>query len=405
MGLFSSHKEQYVGIDIGTASIKLVELRKEKNRPRLSTYGYMDVETNILKSDTKEAQEHIARAIKKILAEARVSTTKAVSALPGFAVFSSIISLPKMSKKELVSAVRWEAKKFVPMPLEEMTLDWKVLEQRTAITQTNGVADHPISAPKIPSPSEHPTATEDGPVNTSSDAPASSSATTEEFHLPNERGAEPMNVLLTAAPKNLVQRYIAIMKAAGLELKSLETESFAIERSLVGNDPAPVLIVDIGAIATDITVILDKVPILNRSIDVGGNTMTAAIQKSLGVNSGRAEQFKRDFGLLKPGEQTSSVGIPSSLEFVLHSILNEIRYIINLYQTHDPRPMEKIILSGGTAYVPGLSDYLSQALNMKVFVGDPWARVVYPVDLKPVLQEIGPRFSIAVGLAMREITS
>jgi type IV pilus assembly protein PilM len=214
-----------------------------------------------------------------------------------------------------------------------------------------------------------------------------------------------MNGLLTAAPKNLVPRYIGIMKAAGLELVSLETESFAIERSLVGNDSAPVLIVDIGAIATDITVILDKVPILNRSIDVGGNTLTQAIQKSLGVNSSRAEQFKRDFGLLKPEEQTSSVGIPASLEFVLHSILNEIRYIINLYQTHDPRPMEKIILSGGTAYVPGLTDYLSQQLNMKVFVGDPWARVVYPVDLKPVLQEIGPRFSIAVGLAMREITS
>ncbi|MBI3120180.1 MAG: pilus assembly protein PilM [Candidatus Kerfeldbacteria bacterium] len=372
MGLFSRSNHTYLGVDIGSSSIKVVELKNEKNRPRLSTYGYMEIETDMIKSDREDAQRAISASLKKILGAAAVSATRCVSALPSFAVFSSVLSLPQMSKKELVSAVRWEAKKFVPMPLSEMILDWKVLES----SPPSKISAAPTSVP--------------------AGAPAAPAADT----------AHPsINVLLTAAPKTLVQRYINITRNAGLELLSLETESFALERSLVGNDRAPVIIVDMGAISTDITVIVDKVPILNRSIDVGGGTMTHAIQKSLGIDVKRAEQFKRDFGLVQPSQELSSAGIPKSLEFVMHSIINEIRYIINLYQNQDQRPIEKIVLSGGTAYVPGLTEFIAKALDLKVFVGDPWARVVYPVDLKPVLQEIGPRFAIAIGLAMREIVS
>lgn len=405
MKLFSPKNESYLGLDIGTSSIKLVELRNEKNRPRLSTYGYMDVETDIIKSDSKEAQARIAGSLKKIVKEARVTTNKTVSALPGFAVFSSIISLPQMSKKELVSAVKWEAKKFVPMPLDEMILDWKVLE-KINIKPMPPNAFKQKKKEEVSGDDDDNKKTEQKFENAdTADKKDDNKKETDEFKMPDGNKNKVIDVLLTAAPKNLVQRYINIMKVAGLELVSLETESFAAERSLVGNDPAPVLIVDVGAVATDITVIIDKVPILNRSIDIGGDSMTGAIQRSLGVDKTRAEQFKRDFGLLQPEGQASSAGIPKSLEFVLHSIVNEIRYIMNLYQNQEDRPIEKIVLSGGTAFVPGLTEFLGKELDMKVFVGDPWARVVYPVELKPVLQEIGPRFAIAVGLAMREIVS
>jgi type IV pilus assembly protein PilM len=208
-------------------------------------------------------------------------------------------------------------------------------------------------------------------------------------------------ILLTAAPADLVNHYIEIFKLAGFNLLSLETESFALERSLVGHDRSPILMVDIGATTTNIAVVMSSVPIINRSIDLGGHAITKTIATSLNVDVDRAEQFKRDFGLLPGG--SSGNQIPKRIEFMVASVINEIRYVLNLYHNQSNNQIEKIILTGGSAWLPNLPQYLSQVLNIKVIIGDPWARIIYPLELKPVLSEIGPRLSVAIGLAMREI--
>ncbi len=345
-------KQSFVGVDIGTFGIKAVQLGLDNQRPRLMTYGYIEQATDVVKNDAATSREAAANALKTVLHEAKVSTTRAVAALPSFTVFSSIISLPLMNRKELNSAVRWEAKKFVPMPIDELVLDWKLLKDT-----------HPAPA---------------GPA-----APKN------------------LRVLITAAPKTLVRRYIDIFKAAGLQIVDLETEALALERSLIGTDPAPVMIVDIGAMATDIAVVVDGIPLINRSIDVGGNTMTKSIAQSLNVDHGRAEQFKRDFGLSVSQSQVSQV--PKTVEFIISSIVNEIRFVLNLYRSQGAGPIQRIVLSGGSAFLLNLPAYLEKTLSIKTFIGDPWARVVYPVELKPALQEIGPRFAVAIGLAMREL--
>lgn len=368
MALFSS-KKSYIGIDLGTSSIKVVELESEKGRPRLITYGFAEQSTDVIKSDSQEAQKEIVSALKAITSQAKVSTIKAVAALPSFAVFSSIISLPAMSKKDLVAAVRWEAKKFVPMPLEEMILDWKVLNSDKHEDKEGENGDKKDDKQKA---------------------------------VLATNSAKNIRILLTAAPKTLVKRYVDIFKQANLQLISLETESFALERSLIGNDRSATMIVDIGAIACDISVIVDGIPILNRSVDIGGNTITKAIANSLNVNLDRAEQFKRDFGMSTGGDATQGQ-IPRTIEFIVSSIINEIKFVLNLYQNQGERGIEKVVLAGGSSFLPNLTTYLEKALNIKVFIGDPWARVIYPVDLKPVLQELGPRFAVSIGLAMREI--
>lgn len=347
-------KQSFVGIDIGTSSLKVVQLGEENGRPRLMTYGYFEGRTDLVKADTPAAQQAAVAALKAVVHDARVSSTQAIAALPSYAVFTSIISLPLMTRKELNAAVRWEAKKFVPMPIDDLVLDWKLLKEPTA-------------------------------------APT-----------PTERSPKNLRVLITAAPKTLVQRYNTVFKAAGLQIMALDTEAFALERSLIGTDPSSVMIVDIGATATDIAILVDGIPIVNRSINVGGDTITDAIAKNLNVDRDRAEQFKRDFGLSVGVNNT--VQVPKTIEFVLSSIISEIRFVLNnLYRAQNPNPVEKIILSGGSAFLLNLPVYLEKTLSLKTFVGDPWARVVYPVDLKPVLQEIGPRFAVAIGLAMREI--
>ena len=206
-------------------------------------------------------------------------------------------------------------------------------------------------------------------------------------------------ILLTAAPKSLVARYIDIFKRAQLNLLSLETEAFALSRSLIGNDRSTVMIVDVGATTADICIIEEGVPILNRGIDTGGEFITKTIMNSLNVNQERAEQFKRDFGLSSGG----AMNVPDVIQKSLNSIINEIKYVFELYKRQGDNKIDKIVLTGGSAFLPNLPKYLSDLLDLQVVIGDPWDRIIYPLDLKPVLQEMGPRMSAAVGLAMRDI--
>ncbi len=373
MALFKS-KNTTFGIDLGTSSIKVVQLENRGGRPTLVTYGLIEQSGDIVKVSLSEVQRGIVKAVKKLSKRAHITATRAVASLPNFTVFSSVINLPAMSRRDLASAVRWEAKKFVPMPIEEMVLDWQVLGPGglAAASPTNKDKDT------------------DGKRRSAESSSKSGST----------------NVLLTAAPKNLVARYLDLFKSADIPLGSLETESFALERSLIGHDRSPIMIVDIGALNTNISVTVESVPLVNRSIDVGGETITRAIAGSLTVDFARAEQLKRDFGIT--ATQSGGGQIPKTIEFVISSIINEIRYVLNLYRnqsvaTASGKNIEKIILSGGGAYLSGLDQYLARLLNLKVFIGNPWARVSFPEELVPVLDEVGSRFAVAVGLAMRDL--
>ncbi len=381
MGLFGGH-DSYLGIDIGNSAVKVVELENVKGRAKLLTYGYVEQASEILTSNSKEAKDKIVAALTQIQETANTNSTNAIAALPSYTVFTSIIHLPEMPKKELVAAVNWEAKKFVPMPLEEMILDWKILD--------DNVMDSAYAANASPGGAEQQLA---GGNPDEQPREAKIKSKKQKF----------LKILLTAAPKDLVSRYLEVFKAAKLNLVSLETEAFALERALIGNDKSPIMIIDVGAAATTISVVLDSVPLINRSIDIGGRTITKAIANSLNIDVERAEQFKRDFGLT-PQTQGGSDQIPKRIEFMVQSIINEVRYVLNLYQSQGNTSLEKIVLGGGSAWLPNITQYLSNALGVKVFIGDPWARVMYPMEMKPVLQQIGPRMAVSVGLAMREIS-
>ena len=346
MGIFSAGaKRQYLGVDIGSTSIKVVELRDVNHVPELVTYGLAELPFGGFHGENDAVIRDIAVTVAATCAKAGVKTTKAMTALPTYAVFTSVISLPKLSKSELASAIRWEAKKVIPLPIEDMVLD-------------------PQSLP------------EPGPNGT-------------------------VRVLLTGAPKNMVERYIKIFKQTGLNLLSLETEGFALIRSLIGRDRSPTMILDLGASSTDIMVVDEGIPHLNRSIDIGGLAITKAIARSLNVAPERAEQFKYDVGIGALESPTSE--IPKTVAAALAPILNEIKYTITLSQGQSHRTIEKIILTGGSGLLANFPRYLSEALSIRVYIGDPWARVRYPLELKGVLQESAARFAVAVGLAMRDI--
>ncbi len=376
MPFFNKKTKSYLGVDLGTAGIKIVELANAKGHARLITYGIVESSGDIVRSNAPETINRVVELLKEITEKSRVTTNLAVAALPAFSVFSSILSLPPMPKSDLAQAVKWEAKKFVPMPLEEMILDWKLLRNLNDTYQEQNDKEQSKTD-----------------INENKENNLQKTEKSQEIK-------QNYRVLITAAPKNLVARYLEIFKAAGLKLISLETESFALARSLFFGSKLPIMIIDIGSLTTAISIVEDGVPILNRSLDVGGATLTQAIATSLNIDRRRAEQFKRDIGI---AQTNAASGIPKVIERTLNPVINEVKYSLNLYQSQTAISVEKAILVGGSAFLPNLTDYLSQVLNLNVFVGDPWFRVAYPEDLKLVLDEVGSRLAVATGLAMRDI--
>lgn len=404
MQLFSQ-ANSYLGVDIGTASIKIVELENYRGQAKLKSFGYADLNTSILSTATEKSNQLIADYIQNIVKKSRMESNQAIAALPTFSVFTSIISLPPMPKKDLGEAIKWEAKKFIPLPIEDMILDWKILNKNDVQVEETSNLSANISKffkGKKDQPAEVKPEEVVKKVADSTETGASANANEVADFMSGEKstmGAKNYRILLTAAPKNLVARYLDIFKRTNLHLLSLETEAFALSRALIGNDITSVMIVDIGSNNTDICVIEGGVPILNRGIDAGGSVITKAIMNSMNVNLDRAEQFKRDFGLMTGANRS----VPNTIQNALNPMINEIKYVFDLYQRQGNAKIEKIVLAGGSAFLPNLPSYLSQLLNLPVIIGDPWDRIVYPLDLRPVLQEIGPRMAASIGLAMRDI--
>ncbi|MBT3413281.1 MAG: pilus assembly protein PilM [Candidatus Jacksonbacteria bacterium] len=367
MGLFSQHKN-YIGIDFGTSSVKLVELTQVQGEPRLVTYSYTDDVSQIIRLNTPQSYQQLAAIVQDMCKKAHTQSTHVVAALPNFAVFSSVISVPSLKKDELESAIQLEAKKFVPMPIEETILDWRVI-------------DKPEESKPEKIKKQKPSQLKDEKTQNSK--------------------SDHMEVLITAAPKTLVEKYLTIFKAAKLNLLSLETESFALARSLAGKDSSTFMIIDLGAISTDIILIENGVPVISRSIDVGGQTITAALKEHLGIDEKRAEQFKRDVGMTAGTQETE--GMSRLIASSFQSVINEVQYTLDLYRNRNKGTVQKVVLAGGSAFLSGMPEYIEKALSLPVYIGDAWQQVSYPAELKPVLESLSPRFSIAIGLALREL--
>ncbi|MFH1790326.1 MAG: type IV pilus assembly protein PilM [bacterium] len=384
--------DSYLGVDIGASGVKLVELQRQKARPVLFTYGmtiekhdihnltqhqslnkvgsftinlkddpdYNEKQTANLekeKIDERKIQDY-ANQLKGLCKASRTSTKKAVVSLPVSSVFHAVVTVPVTNKaEELQEFVRAEVKKFILLPLEDMSLDYQPL---------NKVDKH--------------------------------------------EKQKDQRIVVNAVPNTLISFYSKVFQRAGLLLEALEPESSALTRSLVGRDNSVNLLVDIGAERTNFFIIDQSMPVTNQSIDFGGNKADKIIQNILNIEDEYVDQIKRDLFNYHSGQSSAmELSRQKLLEILMpiaEPIVKEIEISLDLYLRqigNVDKKVEKIILTGGTAFLPYLTDYISDKFKIKCYIGDPWARVVCQQGLKPVLHEIGPCMSVAIGLALRNM--
>lgn len=368
MSIFNLFKksESYVGVDIGGGAIKVVELREEKGRAVLETYGV--IEQTMDKGTLIDHPDVLRNLLATVMKSARVKSRKVMTALPSPLVFTAILNLTGLSEvdarnpEKLATAIQWEAKKIVPLPLEEMILDWKLIKMEEKGAQAETLSQ------------------QDGAVKV--------------------KGKQ-MNVqvLLIGAAKVVVKKYQDVFKSLGYELLDLDIESAALSRALLSNDNSIVMIVDIGATDSYISIVKNHIALFERTVNFGGNAISKVFAENLKIDINQADQFKVDLSFSKNENRLKWINI---MKDEMKMLINEIRYCINLFaqDTVVGNEVEKIMLTGGVALMPGLTEYLEKQLNMKVIIGDPWVNIVYPDVLKPLVDEIGSRFGISIGLAL-----
>jgi len=362
MLFFSGGLKRSLGVDIGTTSVKVVELSKNKEgKIKLETYGSLEsiaysksLEETLQSSTVKISDQQAAEMIKKLIKEAKVKTRKAVMSAPVFSTFTSIIELPEMSQQEIESAIRFEAKQYVPVPLSEVVLGWNVIGKKNY--ELIGSGSH----------------------------------------------SNKVLVLIVAIPKELSNEFAKIADLANLDLVALETESFALIRSLLGNDKSTVAIVDIGSRATNISIVSEGFIRVSRGLDTSGVEITKILAKGMGIDIKRANELKRKIGLDMSGsnKQVANVILP-----IVDVITGETKRIIDIFSRKEGAilKVERIILAGGSAGIPKIADRFTEVTGIKTIIGNPWSRTEYPLRLQKTLEAIGPSFSVAAGLAMRNI--
>lgn len=376
--IFRRRAPSVLGLDIGTSSIKIVEVKREENRFKLLNYaeleiaGYRDEQGfRGLSFDLRDVE--LAEKIRVLLREGGFTASVAVMSLPVFSTFVTVMDMPMLSEKELATAVPLQAREYIPIPVSEVVLDWKIIRttKRSDLVRA-GAASAPAMAAS--------------PAPPGADASRRSGAHTE--------------VLLMAAPQEMVQKYSRVAELAKLELMALEIEVFSLARAaLAGDDQNPSVLVDIGALNTSVSVVDGGFLRVVHNVEISGVDLSRAVSRALGVDLDRGEYYKRGQGLFAAGGETEVV---SAYLPLLEALSRDIERVVSAYWRRSSRQVSQIVLAGRSSMLKGLAEYLSGRVRIPTALANPFRVVALPRDLAPSAPQLGLELSTAIGSAMKE---
>jgi type IV pilus assembly protein PilM len=361
LNIFSGHPsgllkmffpQKMLGVDIGTASIKVVELSRWGQGKTLENYGeikssslYKEPFRNVTKGSYLLSNYFVSRAVRAILDEAKIKTKAAVFSIPDFSTFCTSFDLPPMEESELKDAVYYNASQYIPLPVTETTLDWRLIQGTPGEKQ--GLESTPIK------------------------------------------------IFLVAIPNQVVQDCQQVAQLAGLDLYAVEAEAMGLVRSLVKERKDCLCLIDIGVQSTTINIVDKKFLKKSYSFDFAGSQLTYSISTALGLGNREAEELKNTEGLTSSKEEISKI-----LYLLIDPLVIEVKKILSDFYQQEGREVDAIYLTGGTSGLPGLKDYFAEVLKKKVEIPNCFSELLYPPILNETLEKMAPSFSVATGVAL-----
>lgn len=355
-------KNSVLGIDIGSASIKVVQLRKNKGSALLETYGEISLGpyagTQIGRS-TKLPPEKIAEALIDLLKEASVSTLNSAVSIPMRSSMVSVIKIPEMPEKQIAQMIPIEARKYIPVPISEVALDWFVI-------------------PKVEG---------------------------QESEMMNDKTGKKVpitEVLAVAIHNDVLNNFSRLVTKAKLQTSFFEIEMFSSIRSVVNaeDNKIPVMIFDMGASATKLYVVERGIVRESHIISKGSQDITLNVSKALNVTVEYAEKLKRNFGNNQPEQDQK---IAEIVDITLAPIFSQTNATLLNFGQRSNKVVSKMILVGGGCLLNGMVERASQKVGIPVVPGYPFSRTRTPAFLEEILRESGLAFSTAVGIALRKL--
>lgn len=335
------------GLDIGISKIKAVWLSREKDA--LSCQSILSVPTPQpgMQSESPFDHQELAQTINKLVSDAKIETNKVAIALPENHIFTKVIDMPVLSEKELSNAIYWEAEEHIPAPMDTMSLAWTILKKpREIITEKK------------------------------------------------------MQVLLVAAPNQLIKRYQTILELAGLSVVAIEPETIAIMRGIFRtSDSQASAILNIGSLHTSLSIAQGGIMVFNYSIPLGGVAMTRSIASDFGLSVQQAEEYKKTYGL---SDKNLGGKVATALGPIFSNIITELKKAIAFYSEKykTESPVSQIVLTGGSANLPGIDVYFVKNVGLETVIANPW-KMLNISNVPEQFQSLGPEFTLACGLALK----
>ncbi len=352
--IFSKKSTSILGVDVGSSSLKVVQLRKDRGIIILETYGELALGpyANVAVGQaTNLPADTIAKTLTDLLREASVTTVDSAVSIPSARSLLVFVELPyRENGDEQRTIIELEARKYIPVPIDEVQLNWFVLPS--------------------------------GKVQ--------------------ERGGnstQMVQVLLVAVHKDEITLLENVATQAGLNASFFEIEIFSTVRAVVNDPIRPVLIIDIGSAYTKMYVVEQNVVGASHSISHGGEDVTRAVAATMHSETEQAENMKKEKGF----SDAKDTIMRTVLENVYSEIFTEAKRVVSQFETTYSRAVSTVILTGGGGVTKGLVQYAQTFFAIETRVADPFANTKAPEFMRQTLKEIGPEFSVAVGLALRKL--
>jgi type IV pilus assembly protein PilM len=365
--IFKPEDESVVGVDIGSSAIKLIQIKKKNSQAVLETYGELALGPyggGAIGQAVVLPPEKIAQALMDLMKEKEVNvTTKRCGvSIPFASSLMTVVEMPHVSAKQLEVMVPLEARKYIPVPISEVMLDWSIIPKNEVNQETDN---------KLP---------------------------TTDDKIPETGNIPKVDVLVVAIHKDTIAKYETIVRQAGLEASFFEIEIFSTMRSVLDQALTPVMIMDIGAASTKLYIVERGVIKSSHTINRGSQDITLTISKSMSVSVEQAEVMKRQAGASGEDKQLRDI-----IALTLDYIFEEANRTLLSFEKKYNKTVSRVILVGGGSALKGRGELAKNNFKTEAVAGDPFSKVAAPAFLEKVLKETGPEFAVAIGVALRKL--